>query len=80
MCCAISSLPLFFRYAVNAGRPEGVVPDPRLDASAARPPADREAGVLLPDGLAGERAGLGRQSSGTKASGSDAILSQHAKS
>jgi len=33
-----------------------MVPDPRLDASAARPPLDHAVGVLLPNGFAGERA------------------------
>ena len=42
----------------DAGRPEGVVPDPGLDAGAARPPLDHPVGVLLPHGLAGERSGL----------------------
>ena len=42
----------------DAGCPESVVPDPRLDASVARPPLDHAVGVLLPHGLAGERAGL----------------------
>jgi hypothetical protein len=32
----------------DAGRPEGTVPDPGLDASAARPPLDHAVGVLLP--------------------------------
>ena len=35
-----------------------VVSDPRFDSSAARAPLDHEVGVLLPHGLAGERAGL----------------------
>jgi hypothetical protein len=39
-----------------------VVPYPGLDAGVARPPLDHAIGVLLPHGLAGERAGLvGRQ-------------------
>ena len=51
----------------DAGRPEGMVPDPRLNASAARPPLDHAVGVLLPHGLAGERAGLADRRTGTKA-------------
>ena len=42
----------------DAGRPEGMVPDPGLDVSAARPPLDHAVGVLLPHGAAGERVGL----------------------
>ena len=42
----------------DAGCPEGMVSDPGLDAGAARPPLDHAVGVLLPHGLAGERAGL----------------------
>lgn len=42
----------------DAGRPESMVPDPRLDAGVARPPLDHAVGVLLPHGLAGELAGL----------------------
>jgi len=42
----------------DAGCPEGMVPDPALDAGVARAPLDHAIGVLLPHGLAGERAGL----------------------
>jgi hypothetical protein len=38
MCCAASSVPLVLKVRGDAGRPEGMVSDPRLDASAARPP------------------------------------------
>ena len=41
----------------DAGRPEGMVPDPGLDAGVARPPLDHAIGILLPHGLAGEFAG-----------------------
>lgn len=42
----------------DAGRPEGVVPDPGLDAGATRASLDHAVGVLLPHRLAGELAGL----------------------
>jgi hypothetical protein len=42
----------------DAGRPEGMIADPRLDAGRFRPPADDAVGVLLEEGIAGKLAGL----------------------
>ena len=47
-----------FQVRGYASSAEGVVPDPRLDAGAARAPLDHAVGVLLPHCLAGERASL----------------------
>jgi hypothetical protein len=58
MCCAAFKRALVLQVRGDAGRPEGMVPDPHLNVSAARPPLDHAVGVLLPHGLAGERAGL----------------------
>ena len=49
---------LVLQVGGNTGRPERMVSDPGLDAGAARPPLDHAVGVLLPQGLAGERARL----------------------
>ncbi len=42
----------------DAGRAEGMVPDPGLEACGGRAALDHAIGVLLPQGVSGERAGL----------------------
>jgi len=54
----LQACPCSSQVRGDAGRPEGMVPDLRLDASAARPPRDHAVGVMLPHGLDDERASL----------------------
>ena len=42
----------------DAGRPKGVIANPRFDAGRLRPPADDAVGVLLEEGIGGKLAGL----------------------
>jgi hypothetical protein len=42
----------------NAGRPKGMIANPRLDAGGFRPPADDAVSVLLEEGIGGKLAGL----------------------
>jgi hypothetical protein len=43
---------------VNAGRAEGIIANPRFDASRFRAPADDAVGVLLEEGIGCKLAGL----------------------
>ena len=73
MCCAGFQRAVVLQVGGDAGRPEGMVPDPGLDAGVARPPLDHAVGVLLPQGLADERAGLAGRRRNKGASGSPAM-------
>jgi len=42
----------------DAGRAEGMIPNPRFDAGRFRPPADDAVGVLPEEGIGGKLAGL----------------------
>ena len=42
----------------DAGRAEGMIANPRLDAGRFRPQADDAVGVLLEEGIGGQLAGL----------------------
>ena len=42
----------------NAGRPKGMIADPRFDAGRFRAPADDTVSVLMEEGIGGQLAGL----------------------
>jgi hypothetical protein len=56
ICCATSSLPLFFQVGSDTSSPEGMVANPRFDTGRFRAPADNEVSVLLEKGIDGKLA------------------------